>query len=206
MSRPLRPRVSGSGLAFVQPRSQSSGHFFRRWGSQPLPRDPGEDGSALWVAGQTPPAQMTNHYHLLVETPQTNLSAGMRDLDRDYAQAVNKRHRRIGHLFRSRFRDTPVEKESHLPRAYPLRSPQPGAREARSTARAHGPGAAIAPQPSRAVPGKICRAVCISEPSSSGRDFALWWDPRSSQPEYPRARRLRTAVEASVPPTDAEVE
>ena len=33
-------------------------------------------------------AQMTNHYHLLVETPQTNLSAGMRDLDRDYAQPV----------------------------------------------------------------------------------------------------------------------
>lgn len=30
-------------------------------------------------------AQMTNHYHLLVETPQTNLSAGMRELDRDYA-------------------------------------------------------------------------------------------------------------------------
>jgi len=58
--------------------------------------------------------QMTNHYHLLVETPQTNLSAGMHDLDGDYARAVNKRHGRIGHLFQSRFRDALVEKESHL--------------------------------------------------------------------------------------------
>ena len=58
--------------------------------------------------------QMTNHYHLLVETPQANLSAGMHDLDGDFAQAINRRHGRVGHLFQSRFRDALVEKESHL--------------------------------------------------------------------------------------------
>ena len=47
---------------------------------------------------------MTNHYHLLFETPDTNLSRGMRDLDGDYASHFNLRHRRVGHLFQGRFK------------------------------------------------------------------------------------------------------
>ena len=38
----------------------------------------------------------------------------MHDLDGDFAQAINRRHGRVGHLFQSRFRDALVEKESHL--------------------------------------------------------------------------------------------
>src|SRR6266480_8104254 len=43
---------------------------------------------------------MANHYHLLVETPKPNLSLGMRQLNGIYTQAFNRRHRRVGHLFR----------------------------------------------------------------------------------------------------------
>jgi REP element-mobilizing transposase RayT len=39
-----------------------------------------------------------DHYHLLVETPQPNLSRGMRELNGVYTQAFNRRHGRIGHL------------------------------------------------------------------------------------------------------------
>lgn len=46
---------------------------------------------------------MTNHYHLLVETPQPNLSISMRQLNGVYAQRFNKRNRRVGHLFQARF-------------------------------------------------------------------------------------------------------
>ena len=42
---------------------------------------------------------MDNHYHLLIETPQPNLSRGMRQLNGVYTQAFNRRHRRVGHLF-----------------------------------------------------------------------------------------------------------
>lgn len=57
---------------------------------------------------------MTNHYHLLIETPRGNLSRGMKVLNGTYAQAVNRRHGRTGHVYEGRFRSKVVEKESHL--------------------------------------------------------------------------------------------
>ena len=57
---------------------------------------------------------MRNHYHLLVETPETNLSRGVRTLSGDYAQSFNRRYRRAGHLFQGRFKGILVERESHL--------------------------------------------------------------------------------------------
>ena len=42
---------------------------------------------------------MTNHYHLLIETLDGNLSKGMRQLNGIYTQASNRRHHRVGHLF-----------------------------------------------------------------------------------------------------------
>jgi REP element-mobilizing transposase RayT len=57
---------------------------------------------------------MDNHYHLVIETPQPNLSRGMRQLNGTYTQAVNRRHQRVGHLFQGRFTAILVEKEAHL--------------------------------------------------------------------------------------------
>jgi REP element-mobilizing transposase RayT len=47
---------------------------------------------------------MTNHYHLVVETPDGNLSKGMRQLNGMFTQATNRRHGRTGHLFQGRFK------------------------------------------------------------------------------------------------------
>lgn len=41
---------------------------------------------------------MDNHYHLLIETPEGNLSLGMRQLNGVYTQRFNRRHGRVGHL------------------------------------------------------------------------------------------------------------
>jgi REP element-mobilizing transposase RayT len=57
---------------------------------------------------------MANHYHLLIETPKANLSIGMRQLNGNYTQSFNRRHRRVGHLFQGRFKAILVEKEAHL--------------------------------------------------------------------------------------------
>ncbi|WP_027134861.1 transposase [Geminicoccus roseus] len=57
---------------------------------------------------------MTNHYHLLVETPEPNLARGMRDLNGIYTQAWNRRHRRVGHVLQGRYKAVLVEKESHF--------------------------------------------------------------------------------------------
>ncbi len=58
--------------------------------------------------------QMTNHYHLLVETPDGNLSKGMRHLNGVYTQRFNRNHQRVGHVFQGRFKAILVEKEAYL--------------------------------------------------------------------------------------------
>ena len=57
---------------------------------------------------------MGNHYHLLVETPDGNLSAGMRQLNGVYTQRFNRRRERVGHVMQGRFKAIIVDKESYL--------------------------------------------------------------------------------------------
>lgn len=57
---------------------------------------------------------MTNHFHLVVQTPTESLSAGMHQLNGGYAKKFNERHQLDGHLFDARFRSTPVESDDHL--------------------------------------------------------------------------------------------
>jgi putative transposase len=57
---------------------------------------------------------MGNHYHLLAETPDPNLSHGMRHLNGRYTQSFNRRRGRLGHVFQGRFKSILVERENHL--------------------------------------------------------------------------------------------
>jgi putative transposase len=57
---------------------------------------------------------MDNHYHLLIETPDANLSRAMRDINGNYTQWFNARHKTVGHLFQGRYKACVVEKETYL--------------------------------------------------------------------------------------------
>lgn len=57
---------------------------------------------------------MGNHYHLLIETPDANLSSGMRQLNGVYTQKFNRAHNRVGHVFQGRYKAILVEKQSYL--------------------------------------------------------------------------------------------
>lgn len=57
---------------------------------------------------------MDNHYHLLIQTPDSNLSKGMRQLNGIYTQASNRRHQRAGHLFQGRFKAILVDSDAYL--------------------------------------------------------------------------------------------
>jgi len=57
---------------------------------------------------------MTNHYHLLVETPDGNLSRGMRQLNGVYTQRFNRTHARAGHVFQGRYKAILIQKETYL--------------------------------------------------------------------------------------------
>jgi len=58
--------------------------------------------------------QMTNHYHLLIETLDPTLSRGMRQLNGVYTEECNRRHRRTGHVFQGRFKAILVERDAYL--------------------------------------------------------------------------------------------
>ena len=52
---------------------------------------------------------MPNHYHLLAETPEANLVAGMKWLQGTYTQRYNSRHSVFGHLFQGRYKALVVD-------------------------------------------------------------------------------------------------
>jgi putative transposase len=57
---------------------------------------------------------MSNHYHLLIQTPEANLSRCMRHLNGVYTQRFNRKHLVDGQVFRGRYKAVLVEAESYL--------------------------------------------------------------------------------------------
>jgi putative transposase len=57
---------------------------------------------------------MHSHYHLLIKTPEGNLSQGIRQLSGTYTQHFHKKYQTVGHLFQGRCKSILVAKENHL--------------------------------------------------------------------------------------------
>jgi REP-associated tyrosine transposase len=57
---------------------------------------------------------MTNHYHLLLETPEPNLSQAMHHINGAYTNYINIKKKRYGHLFQGRYKSLLVDKDSYL--------------------------------------------------------------------------------------------
>ena len=57
---------------------------------------------------------MSNHYHLIIETPEANLSAAIQWLNISYAVFYNKKHQRSGHVFQGRFKSILIEKDEYI--------------------------------------------------------------------------------------------
>ncbi|NEX23321.1 helix-turn-helix domain-containing protein [Thiorhodococcus mannitoliphagus] len=98
MSRPLRIELAG-GLYHVAARGD------RR---EAIYRDDQDRLDWLTLLGEVcrrfnwrchAYCEMTNHYHCVVETPDANLSKGMRQLNGVDTQTTNRRHGLVGHLF-----------------------------------------------------------------------------------------------------------
>jgi len=57
---------------------------------------------------------MDNHYHIVLETADENLSKGMRQLNGIYTQYYNRKHDRVGHVFQGRYKGILVERDAYL--------------------------------------------------------------------------------------------
>ncbi|MBI5374640.1 MAG: transposase [Candidatus Schekmanbacteria bacterium] len=113
MARPLRIQYSGA-LYHVTTRGNDKNHIFIDEVDRQI------FFSALSVAVKRynwichAYCLMDNHYHLLIETPDANLSRGMKHLNGVYTQAFNKLHNRVGHVFQGRYKAVLVDKETHF--------------------------------------------------------------------------------------------
>ena len=57
---------------------------------------------------------MTNHYHLIIETPRANLSSVMHYINSSYTNYINIKKRRSGHLFQGRYKAILIDRDSYL--------------------------------------------------------------------------------------------
>jgi len=73
-----------------------------------------KESSELWKINVASFCLMPNHYHLLVQTPEANLSRAMRHINGVYTQHFNWRHNTDGPLFRGRYKSIIVDADSYL--------------------------------------------------------------------------------------------
>jgi REP element-mobilizing transposase RayT len=113
MARPLRLEHDGA-LWHVTSRGNERRSIFREEGDRSLFLSKLAETVEIFAWRLHAYVLMGNHYHLLMETPEPNLSRGMHRLNATYSQKFNRCHERVGHLFQGRFKGILVEKESHL--------------------------------------------------------------------------------------------
>jgi REP element-mobilizing transposase RayT len=111
MARPLRIELGG-GRYHVTSRGNEQRNIFRgdrdrQHFIELLAAWPEQFGTRLHAH-----VLMNNHYHLMVETPEPNLSRAMQWLNGSYTTWFNVRHRRVGHLFQGRFKAYLVEDDA----------------------------------------------------------------------------------------------
>jgi REP element-mobilizing transposase RayT len=113
MSRPLRIQYPG---AFY--------HITNRGNERkPIFKDNGDRKQFLKILSQSVNnyrvvlhgfVLMSNHYHLLAETPLGNLAEFMRHFNISYTSHFNRRHHRVGHLFQGRYKSVLVEQDVYF--------------------------------------------------------------------------------------------
>lgn len=113
MSRPLRIEYSGAWY-HVMNRGRRGEDIFANSEDFETFLKLLREGAELWNVKIGAYCLMSNHYHLLVQTPQGNLSRFMRHLNGIYTQRYNRSHRCDGQLFRGRYKAILVEEDSYL--------------------------------------------------------------------------------------------
>ena len=113
MARPLRIEFPGA-LDHVTSRGNERRAIFRSDRDRRTFLTLLEQAATRFGWSVTAYVLMTNHFHLVIQTPEPNLSRGMQWLNGTYAARFNQRHQRAGHLFQGRFHAFLVEKEAYF--------------------------------------------------------------------------------------------
>jgi len=73
-----------------------------------------QETSAMWKIRVAAYCLMSNHYHVLAQTPDGNLDRCMRHINGVYTQRYNRRHHKDGQLFKGRYKAILVDADHYL--------------------------------------------------------------------------------------------
>ena len=113
MSRPLRIEYPGAWYHVMNRGRRSEQIFHDRKDYQAFVQLL-RDTSEMWNLRVSAYCLMPNHYHLLAQTPDGNISRAMRHVNGVYTQRFNRRHGSDGPLFRGRYKAIVVSADIHL--------------------------------------------------------------------------------------------
>jgi len=113
MSRPLRIEYPGAWY-HVMNRGRRGEEIFTEKNDYRLFLEVVQESADLFNIKIAAYCLMPNHYHLLLHTPDGNLSRCMRQINGLYAQRFNRAHQYDGQLFRGRYKSILVEVDSYL--------------------------------------------------------------------------------------------
>jgi putative transposase len=113
MSRPLRIEYEGAWY-HVMNRGRRSDRIFEDRNDYLMFIDVLKEAAELWDLRIAAYCMMCNHYHVLIHTPQGNLSRCMRHINGVYTQRFNRRKGVDGQLFRGRFKSIVVDGDAYL--------------------------------------------------------------------------------------------
>ena len=113
MSRPLRIEYSGAWY-HVMNRGRRGENIFLTASDRKVFIELLQETAEGWNLKISAYCLMSNHYHLLVMTPDGNLSRCMRHINGVYTQRFNRRHKKEGQLFRGRYKAVLVDSDNHL--------------------------------------------------------------------------------------------
>ena len=113
MARPLRIEYPGAWY-HVMNRGANRNRIFSKDDDYKLFIDVLKEACGLFNVYISAYCLMSNHYHIVVNTPEGNLSRFMRHVNGVYTQRYNIKHRRDGALFRGRYRAILIQAEEYL--------------------------------------------------------------------------------------------
>jgi REP element-mobilizing transposase RayT len=113
MSRPLRIEFPDAWY-HVMNRGRKGDLIFKERGDYYAFIDLLKDCTEIWNMRVVAYCLMGTHYHILLQTPDANLSRCMRHIDGVYTQYFNRSHGLDGHLFRGRYKSILVDSDSYL--------------------------------------------------------------------------------------------
>ena len=113
MARPLRIEYPGAFYHVIH-RGQSRRDIFLEDKGRQSFLDLFAEIARLWKIEIYAYCLMSNHYHLLVSTPEAGLARMMCHLDGIYTQKFNRVHHRDGPLFRGRYKAILIDAEEYF--------------------------------------------------------------------------------------------